>query len=87
MKNKDEVEPGYPMGWGECKWKGEIICDGQTVEVRFRHFSCTSFTIQNVISGPLQLVVQHSLQKQEDAGCGQVLGGGCQGQKRGLIGR
>ena len=35
FKNKDEVEPGYPMGGGECKWKGEIICDGQTVEVRF----------------------------------------------------
>ena len=36
-------------------------------------------------SGPLQLVVQHRLQKQDDAGFGQVLGGCGKGLKRGLI--
>ena len=33
FKSKTEVAPGYPLGGRECKWKGELICDGQTVEV------------------------------------------------------
>ena len=38
FKNKDEVEPGYPMGGRDCKWKGEIICDGRKVEVSIAIF-------------------------------------------------
>ena len=42
FKSKAEVAPGYPLGGRECKWKGEIICDGQMVEVsrHCEHLPC-----------------------------------------------
>ena len=34
FKSKDAVKPGYPLGGRDCRWQGEILCDGQIVEVR-----------------------------------------------------
>ena len=34
FKSKDAVKPGYPLGGRDCRWQGEVLCDGQIVEVR-----------------------------------------------------
>ena len=72
-KKKEEVEPGYPLAGGECKWYGEVLCDGAVVQVGVN--ASTILSIILLLQGSVPMVVPPEMFQVQDV-CGeQVLAG------------